>query len=135
MTHIGKQETDHLENLGIDGRIILKFMFKRLDGKQGLDCYGSGWGQMASSYECGNEDQGSIKCGEILDELGTYQLLKTNYASQSWLVGWSVTYQYFGGIHFLSFQNKRDLAPNLLAQCHIPEGNSPYCHEKLQSHD
>jgi hypothetical protein len=83
MIHTGKQETDHLENLGIDGRIILKFMFKRLDGKQGLDCSGSGWGQMASSYECGNEDQGSIKCGEILDELRTYQLLKKNYAPQS----------------------------------------------------
>jgi hypothetical protein len=35
---------------------------------------------MASSYECGNEDQGSKKYGEILDKLSTYQLLKKNCA-------------------------------------------------------
>jgi hypothetical protein len=83
VTHTGKRETNHLENLGIDGRIILKWIFKRLDGRHGLDCSGSRQGQMASFYECGNEDQGSIKCGEIPDELRTYQLLKKNCAPQS----------------------------------------------------
>ena len=38
---------------------------------------------MASSYECGNEELGSIKCGEILDELRTYQLLKKSCAPWS----------------------------------------------------
>ena len=28
-----------------------------------LDLFGSGYGQLAGSYECGNEPSGSIKCG------------------------------------------------------------------------
>jgi hypothetical protein len=28
-----------------------------------------GYGHVAGSCECGNETQGSIKCGEFLDEL------------------------------------------------------------------
>jgi len=37
---------------------------------------GSGWRQVESSYEHGNEPPGFIKCGEILDTLGNYYLLK-----------------------------------------------------------
>jgi hypothetical protein len=43
--------SDYLEDLGIDGRIILKCIFKKLDG--GMD-----WidlAQAAGSCECGNE--------------------------------------------------------------------------------
>jgi hypothetical protein len=32
-----------------------------------LDRYGSGYRQMAGSYECGNELLGSIKCRDFLD--------------------------------------------------------------------
>jgi len=47
---------DHLEDSGIDGKIILKWMFKKWDEGYGLDyCEGS------------NEPRGSIKCGEFLD--------------------------------------------------------------------
>jgi len=42
VTHTGQQETDHLENLGLDVSIILKWIFKRLDERCGLDCSGSG---------------------------------------------------------------------------------------------
>jgi hypothetical protein len=36
-------------------------------GKLGLDCSGSGYGEVVTTCECGNELLGSIKCGEFLD--------------------------------------------------------------------
>ena len=44
-----------MEDLGVDGRIILKFIFKKWDGDLGLDLSGLGYGQVAGSCECGNE--------------------------------------------------------------------------------
>jgi hypothetical protein len=37
-------------------------MYLQEIGWCGLDWSGSGWGQVESSYECGNEPAGSIKC-------------------------------------------------------------------------
>jgi hypothetical protein len=51
---------------GVDGRLILKWIFKKWD----RPCTGLSWlriGQVAGSSECGNELPGSIKCGEFLD--------------------------------------------------------------------
>jgi len=66
---VGKlSDRDHLKELGINGKIILKCMFKKSNGVgHGLDCGGSGYGQVAGVCECGNEPLGSIKCGEFLD--------------------------------------------------------------------
>jgi len=35
--------------------------------RHGLDCFGSGYGQVAGTCECGDERSGSIKCREFLD--------------------------------------------------------------------
>jgi hypothetical protein len=34
--------TDHLEDISIDGRIILRWILKKWDGTHGLDSFGSG---------------------------------------------------------------------------------------------
>ena len=39
----------------------------------GLDWAGPGQRQVAYACECGNEPSGSVKCGEILDQLQTSQ--------------------------------------------------------------
>jgi len=57
------RESDHLEDLGVDGRIILKWIFKKLDG--GMDWIGLA--QLAGSFERGNESLGSIKFEAFLD--------------------------------------------------------------------
>ena len=49
----------------------------------GLDRAGSGQGQAAGTCDCGNELSGSIKCGEVLHYLKTYELLKKDCATWS----------------------------------------------------
>jgi len=61
------KERDHLEDSGIDGRIILGRIFRKWDVGHGLDRSGSRYGQIVNTCECGNEPSGSIKCGEFLD--------------------------------------------------------------------
>jgi hypothetical protein len=58
----------HVEDPGVNGRIILKLVFEKWDGGgvHGLDRSGSVQGQVAGCCECGNEPSGSIKCGKFL---------------------------------------------------------------------
>jgi hypothetical protein len=57
------RERDHLGDSGVDGRIILRRIFRKWDVGYKLDRDGI--------CECGNELSGSIKCGEFLDWLRT----------------------------------------------------------------
>jgi hypothetical protein len=47
--------------------IILKWILEKWDGVHGLDRSGSGYGQVAGCFECGNESSVSMKCGEFLE--------------------------------------------------------------------
>jgi len=63
------KQGDHLEDTGVDGRIILRQIFRKLDVGYGLDRAGSRLGELTCSCDSGNEPSGSIKCGEFLDQL------------------------------------------------------------------
>jgi len=56
-----------LEVPGVDGKIILRWNFRKLGVRAWTDRCGSGKGQVAGTCECGNEPSGSIKCWEFLD--------------------------------------------------------------------
>jgi hypothetical protein len=61
------RERDHWGDPGVDGRIILRWIFRKWDEGYRLDSAGSGQRQVAGTCECGNEPSGSIKCGKFLD--------------------------------------------------------------------
>jgi hypothetical protein len=67
---VGKPEgRNHTEDPGVDGRIILKWIFEKWDRGHRLE-------QMAGCCECGNEPSGSIKCGEFHDSMRNCQILR-----------------------------------------------------------
>jgi hypothetical protein len=57
----------HLEDPGVDGMIILKWIFRKWDVAHGLNSYGSGQGLATGTFKCSNGTSGSIKCGEFFD--------------------------------------------------------------------
>jgi len=59
------RETAHLEDPGVDGRIILGWIFRNGMWEHGLDRFGPRHGQVAGTCEYGNEPSGSIKYGEF----------------------------------------------------------------------
>jgi hypothetical protein len=65
------REGDHLKDPGVDGRIILKWIFERLGG--GVDWIDLAQNRdRAGSWVYGDEPSGSIKCGEFLEWLRTF---------------------------------------------------------------
>jgi hypothetical protein len=57
----------YLEDPGIDGRIILRWIFRKwnIGAWTGLSWFRIGKG--SGTFDCGNKHSDSIKCGEILD--------------------------------------------------------------------
>jgi hypothetical protein len=74
-----------LEDLVLDYRIILKWIFKKWNGKHGLLWYGSGWWQVAGCGDCRNEPLSSIKCGKFLDWKRTCWFLRKDSAPWDWI--------------------------------------------------
>jgi hypothetical protein len=68
---------------GVNGRIILRWIFEKWDGGRGLDRSGSR--QVSGCCECGHELSGSIKCGEFLEDLKSCLLLRKDSATWSQL--------------------------------------------------
>jgi hypothetical protein len=68
---VNLRERDHLGDPGVDGMIIIRWIFWKRVWGYGLYRAGSGLGQVAGNCERGNELSGFIKCGEILDWLRT----------------------------------------------------------------
>jgi hypothetical protein len=63
----GLKGGDHYEDLGIDGRITLRWILGKLGLGMWIGFIGSGQGQVAGCCEHGDEPSDSIKCGEFLD--------------------------------------------------------------------
>jgi hypothetical protein len=57
------RERGHLGDPGVDGRIILRWIFRKWDVRVWT---GSSWLRLGTC-ECGNESSGSINCGEFFD--------------------------------------------------------------------
>jgi hypothetical protein len=55
------REGGHWGDPDADGRIILRWIFRKLEGLWGLVGVGSGWGQVAGTCDYGKELSGSIK--------------------------------------------------------------------------
>jgi hypothetical protein len=58
---------DHLKDLGVDGRIILNWIFKNWGGEAWTGLVWLRLGTRVGGCECGNELSGCIKCGEFLE--------------------------------------------------------------------
>ena len=61
-------EIDYFEDLGIDWRIILKWIFRKLDGVEWIVLTQV---QVVGYFERGAENSSSIKFGEFLYQLRT----------------------------------------------------------------
>lgn len=64
-------ERDHLEDLVVGWRIVLRWIFKKWDGEARIGLLWLRIGAGGGACECGNKIPGFMKCGEFLDQLRT----------------------------------------------------------------
>jgi hypothetical protein len=62
-----QRDRDRFQDPGLDGKMIVRCIFRKWYVGYALDRSGSGQGQVAGTCEWGNELSSSIKCGEFLD--------------------------------------------------------------------
>jgi hypothetical protein len=60
-------KSNHFDNIGLDGKIILKRILNKCYLSHGMYLSASGKGQITSSWEHGQESPEVIKYGEIRD--------------------------------------------------------------------
>jgi hypothetical protein len=60
-----------LDDLGVDGRIILTWIFKWWDGEAWAEFVRLRKGKVVGTCECSKKPMGSVKCREFLDYLRT----------------------------------------------------------------
>jgi hypothetical protein len=60
------RERDHLKDLGVDGKILVKRIFKNWGGEAWTGLIWLRIGAGGEHFECGNKPLGSIKCGDFL---------------------------------------------------------------------
>jgi hypothetical protein len=65
------REGDHWEDLDVDGRIILIWIFRKWEGVLGTGWSGLRIGKVGGTFEYGNEHSGSINAGNFLTSCKT----------------------------------------------------------------
>jgi hypothetical protein len=72
------KEKDHSVEIEVDSKIILKLILEKYAAECGLDSCGLGQGTVSGSCERGNEPSGTIKEGNLPDNLKDYDVITQN---------------------------------------------------------